>query len=270
MIIIALNTSFPKGLFKFSKQTKVLIIGDSHTECAINDSILNNSMNFSQSGDNYLYSYTKLTLFKKNNPKLKHVILSYSYFNLLEYQNDWYTAPRYIQFKGSKYFRHLDKESIIDIFLMNPKGAISSLPNILKDNFIKILKNSKDVKKYDYGEFLALNYIRKPSSELISKDENLYSEIQKKYLKKIYSFCMSNDIKLRLIVTPLYHSKELFSNKTIKEFNDFKENELTQADLFNYADFILNDTMFADNEHLNKYGAKVFSEFLNDELKITE
>ena len=81
---------------------------------------------------------------------------------------------------------------------------------------------------------------------------------------------MSNDIKLSLIVTPLYHSKELFSNKTIKEFNDFKENELTQADLFNYADFILNDTMFADNEHLNKYGGKVFSEFLNDELKITE
>ena len=89
MITIVLNTSFPDNVFNLGNEIKVLIIGDSHTECAINDSILNNSMNFSQSGDNYLYSYTKLTLFKKNNPKLKHVILSYSYFNLREYQNDW-------------------------------------------------------------------------------------------------------------------------------------------------------------------------------------
>ncbi|KAA6316169.1 hypothetical protein EZS27_033485 [termite gut metagenome] len=35
---------------------KVLILGDSHTECAINDTIFTNSYNYSQSAEPFIYS----------------------------------------------------------------------------------------------------------------------------------------------------------------------------------------------------------------------
>ena len=38
----------------------ILILGDSHTENAINDSIFSNSLNYSASADAYIFSYVKL------------------------------------------------------------------------------------------------------------------------------------------------------------------------------------------------------------------
>ena len=110
IIFVVLKIAIPQNIFELSKGTKILIIGDSHVECAINDDLFENSINFAQSGDNYMYSFTKLKAFKENNPDLKQVILSYSYFNILEPQNNWYSDAKYIKFKGSKYFRLLEKE----------------------------------------------------------------------------------------------------------------------------------------------------------------
>jgi hypothetical protein len=39
---------------------RVLILGDSHTEDAINDAIFTNSFNYSQGGEPFIYSYVKL------------------------------------------------------------------------------------------------------------------------------------------------------------------------------------------------------------------
>ena len=46
--------------FKIDEGITTLVIGHSHSECSVNDSILKNSINLSSSGESYFYNYQKL------------------------------------------------------------------------------------------------------------------------------------------------------------------------------------------------------------------
>ena len=55
--------------YKFKEKKNILIVGNSHTECSVNDSIISNSVNLSQSASSYFYSYMKIREFTKYNSK---------------------------------------------------------------------------------------------------------------------------------------------------------------------------------------------------------
>ena len=67
-----------------SKNVTTIICGDSHTKSAVNDSLLQHSINISQTSEHFLYTYNVLAFTLKNNPQIKKVILGVSYHSFSE------------------------------------------------------------------------------------------------------------------------------------------------------------------------------------------
>ena len=59
MILISNKIIDSGNYFKIDADNKYLILGNSHPECAFNDSIIKGFYNSSSSGDSYFYNYLK-------------------------------------------------------------------------------------------------------------------------------------------------------------------------------------------------------------------
>jgi hypothetical protein len=80
IVIVAVVTVYSilsGASFAVPKDKNILIVGDSHTECAIDDSIFTRSFNISQSGTAYLYSYIKLRKILVENSHIDTVLVSF-------------------------------------------------------------------------------------------------------------------------------------------------------------------------------------------------
>lgn len=89
----------------------IVFLGNSHIECAVNDSIVKNSFNFARSGDNLEHTYLKLKLIKQFNRQIDTVIIGYDDVLMGPGVRDSLT---YISGMSSPYF--LDSYTTNDIF----------------------------------------------------------------------------------------------------------------------------------------------------------
>lgn len=62
---------------RIPQNSNLVFLGNSHIECAINDSIVKNCFNFARSGDNLEHTYLKLKLIKQFNVQIDTVIIGY-------------------------------------------------------------------------------------------------------------------------------------------------------------------------------------------------
>ena len=92
---------FAKSTFDFTidSDKKVLVLGNSHAECAINDSTLPNYFNLPQSESAYFYDYLKLWEVVNHNPQIDTLIIGCSYGDLKESMNNWITDEDKIDYK---------------------------------------------------------------------------------------------------------------------------------------------------------------------------
>lgn len=85
------------------------------------------------------------------------------------------------------------------------------------------------------------------------------NKVELMYLDKIINLCAANDVKLILISTPIYHTDRFFDTgyfyRTLKE-------KYGEIEFWDYTDFELPDSYFADVHHLNKWGAEQFTRHL--------
>ena len=71
--------------YNIAKDKNILILGDSHTEVSLNDSIISNSINFSLGTSSYFHSYIKLKYILSNNEHIDTLILGYSFNSLTNF-----------------------------------------------------------------------------------------------------------------------------------------------------------------------------------------
>src|ERR1700757_670909 len=74
---------------KINAEVTTIICGDSHAQCAVDDSILNHSLNVANSGEPYIYTYNVIKVLKNDNPQIKVVILGYSFHSLAKAEDDF-------------------------------------------------------------------------------------------------------------------------------------------------------------------------------------
>ena len=252
-----------QSIFYLSPDKNIVILGDSHTECAINDNILTNATNLSQSGTGYLYSYCILRELLKTNPQIDTIVLSFfdqslskKYDDIL-YSKDRtkFKLPPLIAFMQSNEISLLTKDItvIINAYLEVP---IITLQSIIKSFHYPI---------YKIGGYLALNRdklkvdIQRYDSIDLSVNVIDKNTIQYQALEKIKNLCSEKDITLILINTPTY-KPELYSNQTV--FNQQIKEYLPDFTYRDYSEFKLEDNCFGDIGHLNYKGATKFSTYL--------
>lgn len=247
--------------FKIPKHKEILVVGDSRPECAINDQILDNVFNYSQSGASYFYSYLKIREIIKNNSHIKTLVLSYSYADLSKSRDKWYVGHKRINNYMPMYFPLFNLEDFIFLFKSNPYSVTITMPVLIKSIFIKNnqsnlggyrhLKRDKlkeAIKRYKFNRALIKNVV--------------YSKYQAEYLLKIYNFVQKKNIKLILLSLPIYNIPNKNCTKYNEFYKSFAKKNLNKAILINHSNFELPEISYGDLGHLNYKGAKIYSKYL--------
>jgi hypothetical protein len=245
----------------------ILVIGDSHTECAIDDSIFMHSVNISQSGTAYLYSYIKLRKILAENPHIDTALVSFNSESIQQSLDEWTIGERAILAHIPNYISLITTEEL-SVFMNNQTfySAIVKMPLKCIRTIVKFLvKHTLTYKDLYIGGYLKLDRDRLQRAIELEQVENTmnskieYSEYQINYLLKIVDLCAEKDVNLILFNSPTYNAQK-YGN--LQALDDFYNTYLTGTEYLDFSNFALPDYGYGDIGHLNFKGAEIFSKYL--------
>jgi len=267
VIILTLSSASKKH--KISEQKSVLIIGNSQSEYGLNDTIIPNSLNMSQSGDCSFYNYFKTKKLIDDNNQLKTVLYLYTNNMFLKGMDEWIYDEKHLGFKYPKYAHVIDFKNQWFLFTMNPKSFLIAIRDAVRSDVQFLIKgNEKMYIALDWGSFKTTNQIGNMSKvveefDLFYRDSST-SEIDLLYIKKLQEYCATKNVNFILVRTPYHNS---FRKVKERELQEYKTKFLTNCTFLDYSDTLFFDNEFKDVQHLNYFGSKRLSNMVNNALK---
>lgn len=261
-------------LLRLSNDIDIVFAGNSTVECAVDDNLISSSVNIAQSGEAYLYSYSKIKALIEVNEQIKTLFLGFSYGDLLiDKEESWLFSDEFIIEKVQYYNYMLDAPEKDLIMSKNPKAYFKGLTKSVFNSLISISKSyshsTSDRKLTNFGGYKYLVRDRleaDPGVDLKNETAVEKSYQQEKYLKMISELCREHSINLVLFNTPKHRSyNENVDEGIIQIWNDTR-NSLGRDSLLDLSTYELPDSCFGDMSHLNYRGARVFSKYLNEIL----
>jgi hypothetical protein len=260
--------------FQLPQEKTILILGDSSTECAIDDTIFPVSANLSQAATPYMYSFVKLRKFIEVNDQIDTVILSFHYGSLLKGIDDiWLFGDEIFSSHFTKYFYLFGKEEYL-AFLGKPIFYLSVLRLPIRNisTIFKIFKNRNvSYKNINIGGYANLKNNNLKEDILARSNERIeiksnedirrinISLFQLKYLQKIAQLCKEKEIELILMSTPVYDPEKY---GFAEELLDYHHTYMKEIKYLNCMNFSIPDSGYGDINHLNNKGAEIFSRHL--------
>ncbi len=247
-----------------------IVLGHSHPECALNDSIVTGLANFSNSGEAYFYAYFKLKKILSDNQHIKFVFIELSNKQVTKRTDEWIWSTKYIEARYPSYVSFIDPEGHSLLCDKNPNGYLRTTNTLLSLN-MKLLKNHT----YDYthkvGGFLHLNKNKIDSFLLLPpkiEEAELFDQksiYNLRYLDKIIQYCMSKKVTPVLIRCPVHPRFAEFKNE--KKYQAIIHSRYKNVAFLDFVKFRLPNKEYADMEHLNYIGARRFSLFFDSIIK---
>lgn len=260
-----------KTNYAVSKNIDKLIIGHSHSECAYNDSLINNFINASSSGTSYFYNYYALKPIIIHNKQLKTVFIEFTNNQIDKSTDEMTFGDKYLPFKMQVYESYIDKSGLEILLKENTSGLLNGYLKSITQK-IKIIATSNYSYFYNRGGYVYL--VRDKINEAIKKqnklentkvEKNSISEINIQYLEKCISFCEANNIKVYLIRSPMHKKYLAFNNEEL--FQKILTTKFKNIEFLDFKNYPLLDSEFSDLDHLNYRGAKKFSIWFNSLLE---
>lgn len=249
-----------------------IFMGDSHIEQAINDTLLDHSVNIAQNSESLYFSYYKLKIILEQNPSIKEVYLGFSYHSVSSYY-DKFIFGEFSNVISSRYFSLLPFKEKLKILIANRNDFFSYLKVVTKNDILNIWREKKTFQ----GGFANSFSNTKASEESIEKrvlfqyynkgSLNEYSLINIEYLNKIKDLCKNSNVNLILVNTPVH---TLYKNKLPKKFK-VKYEQLSESGRFKFLDLsnILSEEYFfiPDGDHVSQKGAIKTTEYIAPKLE---
>ena len=243
----------------FSEKSSVAIIGNSHSECAINDEILSKKLkieysNYSDGGQSMFWTLAGAKKLKHQG--IKKFIIEVSNTT---YQTAWKTTDekRGLRETDKKYFL-----SINDWIYLAKNDIVFGLQYFFKPKIPSTSvrgRFSRNKKKFT-SQIVKENKISNKNIFPDYNDEPLHEFIQE---NKDLEF-----IIIRVPQHPLYYQREglkyqeEFLLSKYKIFRKYKN-----CKVLDFGHFYTQDKYFSDLGHMSSYGSDQFSLFLADTLK---
>ncbi len=277
-----------------SRETNLIIIGDSSLEYSYNPAIIKNSINNARPAENYFYSYYKLKFILEKNKHVKTVVLGYGYHNLSKNRDaDIMPSKMSLQFYN-RYFMLLDATGRKEIQKLDmnylfcyAKFCLGIPLEFYKnmDLIVDLLLGKFDHTKYPFwGDFskdkkLRLNvaFEKMLDAEVVGSFYNGNtiagkSPVMSAYLVKIAELCSRNNIQLILLATPVHKDYLSRVPPYYMELNSemlvFLKKRYPDIRYYDYSSLLTDDSFFLDPGHLNHRGADIFTAELK--LKISQ
>ncbi len=265
-------------LFK-NKNFNILILGDSHPAYGLNPEYLSNSINLAVPSESYILNYFKLKKILNGTNNISVVILPIDIHSFTSYRknqvSDIYYWKNYI---SNDELINLTDYNIIRIEINKYLPIIGNGEDIITYLFFQGNINIKNNGwLYENKSLTNLNYkdkIKTAKSRIklqIPNKDNLFNKTQLLYFKKIIDITNNNNITLIFIKFPVskYYLDSLNeSNISINKFYsdlNLTINNYNNVKIVNFQNiFIMNDSYFFNNDHLNYKGANYISKMINN------
>ena len=264
-----------------------IIIGDSHTQCALNDSLIPNSINISLDSESYYYSYPKLKKIIKNNANIRYIIIGYAYHSLSAIYDSTIICPYATkrikscsEMMINRYFLIFDNH-LIQSMIKFPFVFLNCIFTSSKKSINLIYHFSKnDLKFHDFpfwGHYLKTNLCKLNDYRIqtainrhfyLKSGQKIadFSEIQQDFLCKIIEFSKEKKKNLILLNTPIHYR---YYAKVPKQFSVYyytTEQTHKNVTLIDDHKFSLPNNCWRDGDHLNYQGALLYSKYFANEL----
>lgn len=272
----------------------ILILGDSQFETGINPQYIPNSVSFAKSAIPHSYMYAQLKYFTEKND-FDLLLISIGYHSLYQVKNKEITiAPkqdleqelssRMALILNNKEFAQTYGDSIKNTLVYNKVKWMYRLgiPNkIILTDIIDNLRTGKPTLRMMHGGFFSSkgNNVSKESfnhrfsSHLEQADKPSTPEIELKTesfnpISKIIEYCQARNMKVVFINTPLHPDLIPIYEPVIQQTDSLMDELAMDENIYylNLSQIDFPEKGFKDHNHLNDYGAEIFSKQLNDTL----
>lgn len=252
--------------FKFDDSKNMLIVGNSHTEYAFNDGLVDGLLNLGCAGEPYFYTYFKTRKIIEQNPGIKTVLLEFSNDQIDKVMNDWIWSENAMLNFFPKYGLFMDNEAYNILKKNNPECFRECLGAILKNNF-KVLSKGLNYVHHDIGGYSTadINRIDSLLRDLaLNKrpvEKNELSPVNIEYTRKLINYLKSRNIKVVLVRAPLHAMYSTYRNEAL--FQEVLSSQFSDVEFLDFANFPLTNADYGDFGHLNTKGAAIFSSWFN-------
>lgn len=245
------------------EEKHTLYIGQSHIECAVDDSIVPDAVNMALSAEVGIVQVEKLKAYLAANPHIDTVVMplfghyeatSGSRCSYLEYYLGFGYMEQLIKFSACEDWNCLVRMPITyKLLLRMPYQDIGLIAKFLTGKQLSLAD-------FHFGGF---NKLERSGLEAdIEKSlqrEPIHSFFVQDHLREAQAICRERGVKLILMQTPIYSQHRFFD---VDGFERFKRDSLEEFAIADYSDFELPADAFADITHLNYKGAGLFSSHL--------
>jgi len=238
-----------------------LIMGDSQMQRLNSNLFPFKTKNIASSGEHFYFTYQKLKCIIQNkNNKVQKVVLGLSIHHFSPVYNRLFDTKFSEGQSSLKRFLYFIPISYYNEFV-TLSGTSAS--NFIKGLFLKGADWGGEVKSdYSNPDEKSIKNLYE-SHFLINQSEEKYSQSQKKYLRKIDSLCLSNDIKLITCSLPYL---SLYKKKINNDYFEFYNNAVSDLKRLNHINFISEipkSNWMSDGVHLNNDGGAIYSKKIN-------
>lgn len=256
---------------KLPQETTILVLGNSHPECAIMDDKIFGLKNFARSAEPLFYTKEKLKWLLKWNPQIKLVCVELSENQLESRMWDWIWSAESVQRNVASLFPYLDFDYHLEAFkvhqLRYAESFFIGMKRSLNGVFIEEKKNFFSFLnwggfKSQSGSHIAelrdsLNASSRHQENLIPNQDNLDA------LYGIQDICTKEKRKLVFIRCPYHPIKSKKFEAAYSQFFEKNPNFL----LLDFSGFEMHDDCYFDEQHLNLKGARIFTAHFKDVLE---
>ena len=257
---------------KLPKKYSVLILGHSHPAQAYDANYIKNTINMATAGEAYLYTYFKAKKVIDKNPQIKKVFVEFTNNQIEKGMDNWIWDDIHLQYRIKDCGVLLDNEAIQLLYKKNPTGFINAFSKSLFDNLRRLFISKKGmIEKGGMGKFIPCDavYVKKtspdrPKSRKKTQVDFEISQYNILYLQKIVKYCQNKDIEVCLIRSPMHKNYDV--SYTEYKFKEILRTKFKNIQWLDYKDFPIPNKGFQDAEHLNSYGAKIYSQYFNKQI----
>lgn len=262
--------------FKLKEQQHVLVLGDSNTKCAFDESEYPSCANLSKAADSYFYSYLRLKKLVAENPGIDTLLLGFAPHNIFD--NKRHRANEYLYSRVNKYYFLMNAEEVGFMWNQNPGGAAYGALAIVKQSLTNLAAVPKDGRALldAYGAYGPLDrQILDEDVERLHRGEGLpffnlpdtmaVSPTAMEYFDRIVSFCDERGIKLYLVNTPKRAELLAYPDYGVDVFNSYYDANYAHIDYLDFSDLPLAEEQYADLVHVHKSGAQYFSRMFEEQ-----
>lgn len=253
--------------FKIPADDHVVFVGNSQFEMAINDSTLTGCKNVAKSAKQYLFMRIDIENLIEQNPQIDTVFLVISPFSIRTSDADRsYEDQSYIE-SVTYYAPYLSYSDIQELPISMP-----FVKDLLFGGCLKYLASPQDCGGYIWNTRDDMNADKKKHE----RDENYEkagtpttvqngNHITRHQLALIGEICKKNNIKLIYLSTPNWDAQKKYDIAGFRQ-QVAELQKAHNADYWDFVDYPLADSCYADMTHLNWKGAIEFTKVLKERL----